>query len=680
MAPLLATLLFLLAMPALAVVPGAYPMAEASFDLPQVRGNPFDFTQNDVAVVFADPDGRETSRAAFFDGGRTWRVRRTPAAPGLYRILRVTLNGRAVEARGLRPASFNVGGSPGRGFVRLSPSDGRRFVLSDGTAYYPLGFDLAWRNKGEAPLAETLAAMGRAGADWTRIWMCHWGGTNLDWTQDALKRPALGELNLTVAAAWDKIVAAAESSGVRIQLVLQHHGQYSTKTDPNWSVNPWNKANGGWLDRPEQFFSDPRAIALTKSKYRYIAARWGYSPAILAWELFNEVEWTDGYLKDFPAVAAWHAEMARFLRAQDPDRHLITTSSEMNPPELWTGLDYYSPHVYPAALSGVGLIDDGGLDRPYFYGEFGLDEDARRPNGETLQRGLWASLMSRSAGAAQYWFWDAVEAKGLLPKFSAARKFLAASGLMDERDMKPLGIVAETRELGPLMFAPGRTTPPARPTEYALRRDGSVAGLPGFAAFPSDPSKQARPTVTLDTDYPADGTFAVRVNEKALHGARLEVSLDGHPAAALDLAPTTTLPDDVDEEPAADRAPRPDTTLTFPVPAGAHSIVLRSAGKDWARVREFTLTPYAPELGVFAKGNGDLTVLWVYNRVPGNGPISGTLHVPGLAAGSYHVAWMDTDTGNAISEERLSATGTGSLALVAPPIARDAAAWLRREK
>jgi hypothetical protein len=639
-------------------------MIEASFDLPQVRGNPFDFASNDVSVVFADPDGSESSRPAFFDGGQTWRVRRTPVFPGSYRVVRVTLNGLAVEPLDLRPPSFTVDGAPGPGFVRLDPRGGKRFVLDDGTTYYPLGYDLAWRRAGQPPLEDTLAAMGRAGADWTRLWMCHWGGTNLDWTQDALRQPALGELNLAVAAVWDKTVASAESSGVRFQFVLQHHGQYSTKTDPNWASNPWNKVNGGWLERPEQFFSDARAMALTKNKYRYIVARWGYSPAIMAWELFNEVEWTDAYINDFGVVAAWHAEMARFLRAVDPDRHLITTSSEMTRPDLWKNLDYYNPHVYPAAMSGVGLIDDSGLDRPYFYGEFGLSEDAERPNGATLQRGLWASLMSRSAGAAQYWFWDVVEAKGLLPQFSAARQFVLRSGLLNERDMKPLEIAAETQDLGPLTFAPGRTTPPARATEYTLRRDGSVAGLPGFATFPSSGPKRDFPQVTLRVDYPADGTFSVRVNEKTLHGARIEVSLDGRPAAALDLAPTA----------------RPsDKTLAFPVPAGAHSILLKNAGKDWARVREFTLTPYAPELGVFAKGNGSLTVLWAYNRVPEGGPVSGSLRVPGLAAGAYRVVWMDTDTGKTISEETLTGKNS-SLTLHTRPIARDAAAWIRREE
>jgi hypothetical protein len=96
-----------------------------------------------------------------------------------------------------------------------------------------------------------------------------------------------------VARRWDTIVEAADKNGIFFPDGLQHHGQYSTRTNPNWGENPWNAANGGFLAKPEDFFTDARAKALTKAKYRYIIARWGYSPSILAWELFNEVQYTD---------------------------------------------------------------------------------------------------------------------------------------------------------------------------------------------------------------------------------------------------------------------------------------------------------------------------------------------------------------------------------------------------
>src|SRR5690606_29016805 len=106
-----------------------------------------------------------------------------------------------------------------------------------------------------------------------------------------------GELDRQVARRWDAVVDAAEEHGVYFQFVLQYHGQVSTSVNPNSHENPWNAANGGWLESPSHFFTDERARRLTRQKYRYIVARWGYSPSIMAWELFNEVELTDGYVE-----------------------------------------------------------------------------------------------------------------------------------------------------------------------------------------------------------------------------------------------------------------------------------------------------------------------------------------------------------------------------------------------
>ena len=138
----------------------------------------------------------------------------------------------------------------------------------------------------------------------------------------------LGRYSQQVAQRLDGIVEAAEANGIAIQLVLQHHGQFSTTTNPQWDQNPYNVNRGGMLETAETFFTDPEARRLTRNKYRYIVARWGYSPAILAWELFNEVQFTDGWRNRPETVVAWHREMADYLYEIDPHQHLVTTSSD----------------------------------------------------------------------------------------------------------------------------------------------------------------------------------------------------------------------------------------------------------------------------------------------------------------------------------------------------------------
>jgi hypothetical protein len=96
-------------------------------------------------------------------------------------------------------------------------------------------------------------------------------------------------------------------------------------------------------------------------------------------------------------------------------------------------------------------------------------------------------------------------------------------------------------------------------------------------------------------------------------------------------------------------------------------------------MNHFVLNPYCPQLGVLAKGNGDLIVMWVYNRENKNDhPITGALTVPDLSPGTYTVNWLDTRTGQIIKTQSAIASPDSTLALTTPPIASDAACWIRR--
>ena len=268
-----------------------YNMLESTFSLPSITGNPFDYLQNDVQVTITASDGKQDRSPAFFDGGTTWRVRYTPKSKGHYLVTRVECNGVVVPGAAPMPRVFNVDGTSASGFVRISAADRLRFAFDDGDPYFPLGNDVAWRAGPKTDITDFFALMGAAGENWSRVWMCHWDGKNLDWP-----RPKEGEgyLSLAVARRWDEIVNSAAANGIYFQLTLQHHGQYATMVDPNWSENPWNMKNGGFLSMPEDFLTNEHARALTKAKYRYIIARYGYSPNIMAWEaLFYSMRWRE---------------------------------------------------------------------------------------------------------------------------------------------------------------------------------------------------------------------------------------------------------------------------------------------------------------------------------------------------------------------------------------------------
>ena len=58
--------------PVLGTTPTAsYPRIEASLTLASLASDPFDFTQTDVRVEIAQPDGTVLSLPAFYDGNST---------------------------------------------------------------------------------------------------------------------------------------------------------------------------------------------------------------------------------------------------------------------------------------------------------------------------------------------------------------------------------------------------------------------------------------------------------------------------------------------------------------------------------------------------------------------------------------------------------------------------------
>lgn len=666
---------------------------EATFELPDLKGNPYDFTENDVKVTFAAPDGKTITVPAFFDGGHTWRARHSPSANGKHRIDGVTLNGASVAPAGLGLREFDVTADSARqAFVRIDPKHKMRFALDDGTPYYPVGYNLPWRHTGRPPmppLTESLARMGKSGVNWTRIWMNHWDDKNLDWAPEDVPHPPLGQLRLPAAKQWDEIVTAAEDAGVRVQVVLQHHGQLSTKANPNWQDHPWNQANGGWLERPEHFFSDPKAIALTKAKYRYIVARWGYSPAVMAWELFNEAEYTDAFNRDLPALAKWHADMAAFLREHDVYDHLVTTSGSVWDRSMWPAMDYYQVHVYPPDLiSAIATLDYERLDKPYFYGEVGGSISGEQVNpGAAIHRSLWASMMSGSSGAAQYWYWYVVEPQNLDVHYAAAHRFIKESDFARRTaNAKPIEVTSTTPNRVALRFGPGTGWGPARQTTFTIKPSGLVEGLGGMSSYLQGNHPKNRkmfPFAEFEVDYAEPGTFAVTVDERTEDGARLELTVEDQPATAvaMELGPKPpATPKPYDENRPSRRTIEVDATIEIRVPAGKHKIRLENTGADWARMKQIALSPYTSELAVHAKGTSDFAVMWIYRRETNDDgrPVTGTLSVANMTAGTYRVVWWDTYEGKRLSEQTASVDTSGRMTLDTPPVEKDVAAWVQR--
>eukprot|EP00035_Acanthoeca_spectabilis_P007628 m.139729 g.139729 ORF g.139729 m.139729 type:complete len:153 (-) comp14020_c0_seq11:1739-2197(-) len=92
----------------------------------------------------------------------------------------------------------------------------------------------------------------------------------------------------------------------------------------DWDECVYNTKNGGFLDSPADFFTSDRAAAYFKMRLQYIVARYGGSPAVFAWEFFNEVDITNGFSPS--GQTNWVGKMAPYLASIDPYGHPISTS------------------------------------------------------------------------------------------------------------------------------------------------------------------------------------------------------------------------------------------------------------------------------------------------------------------------------------------------------------------
>ena len=595
-----------------------YGPQTVSFNL-EAAGNPYDPVKNDVQVEFRGPGGAVERRLAYYDDG-VWKATLLAHAKGEYKPT-VLYNGQ--KGPSLAPVELSRL-QPG-GFVRLGGL--KEFRLDDGRPYWPLGYNLAWSNDEVPNLAAQLTKMGADGLNWARVWADHWDGKNPYWKEGETPKVA-GPMIPSVLAKWDGIVQAADASGVRIQMTLFHHGPWSTRTDSNWKENPWNAANGGFLKTPNEFFTHPRAKALAKAWLRYAVARWGASPSVMAWELFNEVQWTDEIVdKKAEVVGRWHDEMADYLRSLDPYAHLVTTSSDLDLP-IWRKADYLQPHTYPPSVEGA-LAAAPKADKPLFFGEFGpgqFNNPDRAVQVAAIRDGIWTAFLSLQAGSGQYWSWDLVAKMDLEPEFARAASLLREIG-PDHEGFETKAVALGAPLGGDFSALPGMGW--GTSTQYAFRLPEEAPDLGRLSSFlqgKAHPEMQKEP-IAFTFTAPKATTMTIQVTGVADGGGSLTVDADGF-KGTTDFAAGTKL-----------TQPR---TLEYRISAGTHRVVLTNEGPDWVTLGRISIPGIAPKATARAVSDGRRAVV----RVKGEKGLSVSLDGLGLKDGRYAAHLADLDGGD----------------------------------
>lgn len=607
----------ILAASLLAVV-GASPWfgpVTVSFDAP-IQGNPYDPDANDVWAEFRLGNSVER-RPAFYEDGK-WKAVLLSRFKGNYTARLVHNNKQLGSAE-----KFELITTSRTSFVRSNGKYG--FALDDGTRYWPVGFNLGWQSPGLPDLADALRAMPNYGVNWARIWSCHWDGKNPLWNTAGSGVPA-EELNPAAIKRWDQLIQAAGGK-VKFQFVFFHHGPWSTNVNSNWGENPWNKANGGWLDTTNQFFTDPKAKKLSRAWIRYAIAKWGHDDSVMAWELFNEVEWCNE-TRDRPEnVKKWHQEMYEYVNRMDEYKHLVTSSSAMELP-IYGSADFYQPHGYPPSVGAMVSSAHRPDFKPFFYGEVGpADFNDLNAQKEAIRDGIFEAAFHSHSAAAMYWTWDNVYGKNLLGEWKTATQILNSVKHWNRDDWKSMNPTVESSRKSDLTLVPGLGWEAFRRYDYELPKDSNRFGE--FSAYfqgAANAQLRTKPvTFAVDLDKPGEMTFTI--NETSGSGGSLKVSSNGK----------------VLGEPSFDGGQKTESSWSVSLPAGRQILTIDNPGADWVRLSKLTL----PNIGAVAKASGgtDGKVAMLRLRSATAGPI-GEMTLTGLSLsdGKYSAQFTDLDT------------------------------------
>lgn len=419
-----------------------YQRLELTLSAEPAPTDPYDPAQAPT-VHFRSPAGASFDVPAFWyqDFGRQtlspqgdphWRLRFTPSEAGEW-TAQAALPG---QGRG-EPVAFEVTSSTSSGFLRVHPENPRYLAFEGGAPFFAIGINLGW-STGDvlADYERWFDALFEQGANTARLWMASWS-FGLEW-----RDTGLGDYTNRLDRAWllDRVFEMAEARGIYLILVLINHGAFSTTTNPEWRDNPYNAALGGPCEEPQCFATDEKAKAFFKRRLHYLAARWSHTPNLLAWEWWNEINWTP---ISTPLFMPWLTEMTAYLRQHDPYNHLSTHSyAGSGEPSVWLmpELDLMQKHEYtmrdPLQFFPRGYTELARVaQKPLLFGEFGNstgteDTSSLDQDGIHLHNGLWAAALSGYASTAMYWWWDSyVEPLDLWYRFGGLATFLEGEDL-----------------------------------------------------------------------------------------------------------------------------------------------------------------------------------------------------------------------------------------------------------
>lgn len=382
-----------------------YESLEMVVDLEAKYANPYDAREVRLDGTFSGPDGAEMAIPGFWDGDEAWKMRFTPSQDGEwhYRLVVTDSRGAGPEVEGtfmVTPSELHGWLQPGDWFD--SDYSGHYLVYHDGTPFYGLGhcdalniftdgFDI---DRGVL-LFDNMAEVGENFVVW-------WPQYASSPVKSSYERYSVADMETI-----DLVVEDAQAKDIFLVFTIWDHPQLRDENH-SWGTGNWENNGFSELSEIDDFFTSDEVWAWQENLYRYIIARWGYSPAIGMWQTVSEINGTNS----FDQTDQWHTKVNDYFVENDPYRHPTTASmsGDTDWPAGHLTMDAPQVHIYDLENDAVKAAETvaqwtelmwNRVDKPNWIGEFGVGGNSYYP--ELFHNSLWAALASGAAMTPAEW-------------------------------------------------------------------------------------------------------------------------------------------------------------------------------------------------------------------------------------------------------------------------------------
>lgn len=313
------------------------------------------------------------------------------------------------------------------------------FITDDGASWTPIGHNdaITWpdlsplfRRRDLAAVERHLRELRTYGVTCIRLMLEYCHGEHR-----YLERPA-GRFVPAMVRLWDDLFRLLERVGLKVLLT-----PYDTFFMwIRWQRHPYAHTNGGPCAGRNTWLTCPDTRRAIKHRLAFASDRWGGSPALFAWDLWNEIHPAHGG-NDPAAITPFIDDLSTWLRAHERERlgyanlqtvsifgpELIRYPALAEPIFRHPSLDFANTHLYEhgtiddprntvaPALAAARLMRDAviaaGSGRPVFDSEHGpihsfKDRKRTLPSAfddEYFRHIQWAHLASGGAGGGMRW-------------------------------------------------------------------------------------------------------------------------------------------------------------------------------------------------------------------------------------------------------------------------------------